>query len=289
MICGLKSITIKIDIAEPKYRYFNIIIYVCLTILLSVLFYFYYTIFGSACACCEYQRRMHDKTGISNNNNNNNSRPVNPLKLHIQQQLQPHVRVLSDASSLLSTAAAAAAAAAERPSRGCGSVTFAPGAQLWAARPANNNGKQNAIATRSQCCCFWSEHFVSSSPGRQRGRERERHCESECVENTLERRVRKGERGSACVPVCVCKIEQQLTAASRRLAASVLLRARCLQHRNFACLLFSVLVPCFGFGLYLLCFRFPFRLLVVDVVVVVALSVCFVVCGKNATKLFVVH
>lgn len=32
----------------------------------------------------------------------------------------------------------------------------------------------------------------------------------------------------------MCKIEQQLTAASRRLAASVLLRARCLQHRNFA-------------------------------------------------------
>lgn len=89
--------------------------------------------------------------------------------------------------------------------------------------------------------------------------------------------VRESEGVLVCLgaSVCVCKIEQQLTAASRRLAASVLLRARCLQDRNFACLLFSVLVPCFGFGLYILCFRFPFRLLVIVVVVVVALSVCF--------------
>lgn len=178
--------------------------------------------------------------------------------LHIQQQLQPHVRALNDASSLLSTAAAAAAAEAERPSRGCGSVTFAPGAQLWAARPANNNGKQNAIATRSQCCCF-SQNISWSSPGRQK-REKERAPlrECECWEHTGTSCTwgRARECLCACVCLCVCKIEQQLTAASRRLAASVLLRARCLQHRNFASP--SVFGSRSVFTFYAFGFRFAF-------------------------------
>lgn len=207
--------------------------------------------------------------------------------LHIQQQLQPHVRArrrcfLRQQQPQQQQQSAQAAAAAQLRSH----LALSCGQRGQLTTTAN---KTQSRRVHSVVVFLRTFRGVRLGAKNEREGERERaplreHTGTSCTWG------RARECLCACVFLCVCvfQIEQQLTAASRRLAASVLLRARCLQHRNFAS-------PSVFGSRSLFRLRFlPFMLSVS--VSPFNLSCCCCcccrarcVCGKNATKLFVVH